>query len=148
MKTIRMPKALLEDWLNTLRSDEVKQGQLKLIDRLDGSMCCLGVLEYCAAGHKAEEVEDNSCPSMHWLDEHDVHFTGSTALIDPAAPTNEGMHSPCVLLDDGCWAGLTIINDGGFASAVLPDKKVYRVEPRSFAEIADLIEAHAETTDA
>lgn len=113
-----MPKALRDDWVATLRSGEVKQGQFRLIND-DGSMCCLGVLEYCVHGHDASKVPRvQALSSPEFLRAHGIHFAmGQT---------------PKFTLSDGTIRSAPIINDRGM---------------HTFDEIADLIEQQIEAIE-
>lgn len=119
-KTIRMPKELLEKWLAALRSGEYKQCAGLLTDDA-GGYCCLGVLQVVADGD-VERNERVGCayhyPSIDWLADHSVKF---------ADEQNE--------LGRGWVPYLPAL--GAVASKA-------NDEGKTFAEIADAIEACAE----
>lgn len=131
-KSIRMPAALLADWLATLRSGEITQAKGTMLS--DEGMCCLGVLQYCAGGHKVEAVEDGKVPSFEWLEKHRIEFK------QVALP---GLSETCCVpyVDVGGNAVMvSVLNDGGVAYDT--GRKKYDSLP--FPEIADLIERQAE----
>lgn len=93
-KTIFMRKEDWQKWDDALRSGEYKQGCDQLFNPVDGSYCCLGVLEHCLTG-RVESDEDNdmgddertndddfvlldNLPSRRWLANHHVRFFGIT----------------------------------------------------------------------
>jgi len=118
MKTIKMPKALADTWLADLRSGKYPQGRRTL--ECDGAYCCLGVLQKGADG-KVERTLGGTVlhlPSPKWLSKHNVEFCESDGALvcNPFLPTL-GMSAASA-------------NDNG----------------KTFAEIADAIEAALETT--
>lgn len=117
---MKMPKALKDDWVATLRSGEVKQGKYRLITWADdGSvdMCCLGVLEYCAFGHDAKKVPlHEATPSHDFIAEHGIDFGAKYNTVP------------------------TFLVGGGQQTAVFLNDCL----GKSFADIADLVEQQIE----
>lgn len=115
--TIKMPKELLDKWLEALRSGKYPQGRRFL--KKGGAYCCLGVLQMTVDG-KCERYPDDThgyraLPSQEWLARNGVKFSGwGDCGQIPFLPTLS------------CSA--TDAND---------------VKEKSFAEIADAIEACA-----
>lgn len=77
-KTIRMPAALADKWLEALRSGNYKQEQGGLcVESDDGPVgyCCLGVLQLVADGDVERSFGvPNALPSVAWLNSHGVDF--------------------------------------------------------------------------
>lgn len=115
-----MDKLIKEMWVQALRSGEYQQGKSCLND--GGSMCCLGVL----------------------CDLHRKEFNGEWRPVDDRTRLTYGSSAGGHYLPHEVmqWAGLSDVNpklrDGSFLSnhndGYLMDR------PRTFSEIADLIE--------
>jgi hypothetical protein len=114
-KTIRMPKELLDKWLAALRSGEYKQTDGVMHDREENSFCCLGVLQHSVCG-RGVEANDEYLPSSDWLEQRGIVFLdgSGTRSTDPFLPKVK--------------SSAATANDEG----------------KTFAEIADAIEACAE----
>jgi hypothetical protein len=120
-KTIRMPKELLEKWLAALRTNSIDGKPItqatEVLHNGKGGYCCLGVLQVCAAGRTQKNVTDDvQLPSLSWLTKHGVEFYGERG-------------STC----DSPW--LPSLNEAASSA---------NDQGKSFAEIADAIEACAE----
>lgn len=119
IKTIWMPKDMLAKWLEALRSGEYKQARESLCD--GKGYCCLGVLQKVVDG-RVETQEyfggqfAGALPTKDWLKKNQVVF-----LSDDGTPTE----TPAL---PALGMAASEANDNG----------------RSFAEIADAIEACAE----
>jgi hypothetical protein len=120
-----MKKEIMQDWVKALRSGEYKQGQEAL--KIGDSYCCLGVL--CDLYRKNVE----GAPEWDSLDDYMNMLAALPAAVQEWAgmKTNDGMYPT----DEGSSRFLVTDNDGD------PD---HSQEPKSFAEIADIIEAHGE----
>ena len=119
--TIRMPKELLAKWLAALRGGEYAQCRMAMKSLEVGgrpSYCCLGVLVEVSGEDPATE-EHSGVPSEQWAQRHGVSFT--------KAPAGAYGH-PCNPHLPGLGTTAADANDQG----------------RTFAEIADAIEACAE----
>ena len=125
---IKMPKEIAIKWLKALRSGQYKQGYSALVQQEDDDgikgpfYCCLGVLQMEVSG----KCEDLALPSDQWLKAHKIDFG-----VHPTRgyPTN----NPFV--DTPAYETpkeLAAIND----------------ESINFLQIADIIEANLEYTDA
>lgn len=121
MKTIRMPKELLDKWLAALRSSSINGKPIKqardVLNNGRGGYCCLGVLQKCASGRTTPNREDDEqLPSMRWLERHGIEFRSCANDMDNAPFLPK------------LGAAAANANDDG----------------KTFAEIADAIEACAE----
>lgn len=105
-----------KEWCAKLRSGTYDQGRGQL--RLRNEYCCLGVLCDIAAKH-----------GIGYWDEDVFHTKGSedASVLPPAV---------CQ------WAGIGLDPDIGRGTLSAHNDGVGKLEPHSFAEIADLIEAH------
>lgn len=129
-KTFRIKKEDLDKWLTALRSGEYKQGYGSLQDQ-NGGYCCLGVLQMALDG----EVERtsrfvpgnykpaNACPSAAWAAQKGIYD-----LSDSAAES---------VLRFSAFNPIIMHN---LRAAPANDCRQY-----NFCQIADMIEASAET---
>jgi hypothetical protein len=129
-KTIRMPAALADKWLEALRGGKYRQttGTLRR-ERCAGpdapeGFCCLGVLQMVADGdvERSFDGKPSSLPSFKWQDDHGVIFYHDDLVVDGCSP------SPYLPLLE-CSASRA--NDSGLYD---------------FSKIADAIEAALERT--
>lgn len=120
-----MKKEIMQDWVKALRSGEYKQGRESL--RSQDRYCCLGVL----CDLYAKGVED--APEWDPLDGYMNMFTCLPKGVQDWAEmvSQDGQYSE----EEARLRYLVIDNDG--------DPECSE-EPKSFAEIADIIEARWE----
>lgn len=148
--TIRMPKELLANWLADLRSGKPAKGQgvLQILadPQAEGkdSFCCLGRLQIVAGDNRCEllttvdkELVFRSLPTTAWLRKHRVQFyylltrqTADKSGIETVVEEQKDAQYPYVMYE-GLVRSLTTLNDS-------PKFNL------TFAQIADIIEAHAE----
>lgn len=130
-KTICMPKARFDHWIESLLSGKYIQGKHKLASNAPGCLldkeitlettafCCLGVEQFCNSGYV--ESRDN-LPSKRYMDENLIlYFDASFSLNS----------SPCIVFPD---EKSEYIVDQGFAS-LINDKGA------SFEEIAEMLKS-------
>jgi hypothetical protein len=129
-KTIFMPKADAELVLAVLRDPANKQGHGALFDKDAnngaGGYCCLGLMQCAKTGGRVEaekwghgNVSFRGFPTLDWLNSVGWRFEhGAQATVDPYLPTL------------GCTAS-----------------KANDQKGKTFAEIADAMEACIEYTD-
>lgn len=128
LKTIRMPRHLLETWLTALRSGEYEQGEGAL--HFNGSYCCLGVLQDVVQGYtERDSYNDEELPTRNWLALHGIEFYNSYGALtnNPFIPSKS---TSVAALNDDITLNL--------------DKEAHAFP---FSAIADLIELHAEAVD-
>lgn len=141
IKTIRMPKAILDKWLAALRSGKYKQTQNHL--EKDGGYCCLGVLQCVVDGtvEKAQNTEQArrfdcevgeslGLPTFVWMSKYGIQSHGMDG------PEFETKENPIVYYPSDSRFEC----DNYMTVAELNDN-----EGLNFKEIADLVEACTET---
>lgn len=131
LKTIRMPRHLLETWLAALRSGKYEQGEGAL--EFDGSFCCLGVLQHAVCGRTVrDDYHNEELPDQAWLDHHGITFSNRHGALtnNPFIPSRD--------------TSVAALND---AVAEDPTGGDELKHSNDFNTIADLIELHAEAVD-
>lgn len=103
-------------WLAALRSGEFKQGQSRLKTG-DGAYCCLGVL--C---HITGKLNEEDCTYSE--DDEGRYIQSETDLVPELA------------------AEFSLTDYQGFLVAMNDGTGIYNTDPKSFAQIADWIEAN------
>lgn len=118
-----MKAEIKAQWVQALRSGEYRQGQ-RTMRTNDGAFCCLGVLcDIHAKATGGEWSEPND--SNDWY-----RYMGQGADLPPDILQWAGLNSQNPIVShDGTHSHLSDLNDGAMCKA------------RTFAEIADLIEA-------
>jgi hypothetical protein len=125
----RMNPEIKAQWVAALRSGEYKQGTGRLHLALEEGaekMCCLGVLSHLAYVSGVCDRQATPCNVYAYGRE------GNTATLPQEVTTWSGLD------DDSPYVNgllLTVHNDGD-------DTQERRLFPKSFLEIADLIEEH------
>lgn len=131
MKTIFMPKPMLDAWLEALRSGQFKKGEDFLKDDNDGCTryCCLGVLQEINGGVEENENGDkgSNAPSIEWLEARGIKFRQNGRW---------GFQTPVIRTGEHHAALLTSLNDESVDG--VPIRK-------DFLDIADMIERATET---
>ncbi len=128
LKTIRMPRHLLETWLTALRSGKYTQGEGAL--EHNGAYCCLGVLQHAVEGRTTRDhLNDEELPSADWLHSYGIKFHNryGEQTNNPFIPSRG---TTVAALNDDITLNL--------------DKEAHAFP---FSAIADLIELHAEAVD-
>ncbi len=112
-----MNKEIAKKWVKALRSGKYKQGQKSLctVKGKTAKYCCLGVLCHIL------KTPYEKCGDLKRYDE-------DTAVLPSSVLEKAGMHSCWGETRSGHFSSLTHLNDDG----------------KSFNEIADFIEQHAE----
>lgn len=126
-----MDQALKAKWVEALRSGEYKQGSGVLFDTYAGSYCCLGVLCKVMGAEFGDAVEkdDEEWKSHDFVPHIGDRVLGEDEELKPAVCKELGIPDQFALIK---------LNDG-FGEE--PDQLGF-VRQRSFAEIADYIEAN------
>lgn len=114
-------------WVAALRSGEYEQGRNKL--NTDGKYCCLGVL--CELAHLAGGIVNKDSASTI------VYYDDESSLLPGSVKKWAGLHSNNPYIDAGDdYCAVALLNDGGCEA----DDNTH-IKPRTFTQIADLIEA-------
>ncbi|HET8686479.1 MAG TPA: hypothetical protein VFM18_07420 [Methanosarcina sp.] len=127
-KTVCMPKARFEKWVEALRSGSYLQGRSALKQEIDEtcSFCCLGLEQHINAGYvESGEGMINgkpffnflSLPTPEYLVDNDIVYDGVDGTSTCCSPT---------VWKDGSFCSVAYLNDSGV----------------SFEEIAGILEKH------
>lgn len=125
-----MNETIKAEWLAALRSGEYKQGRGQL--HAEDTFCCLGVLcdLHIKAGQGEWDIDDYSGLYMYMNEREfppiEVMRWAGLEIVNPKV----------------AGTALTSLNDGVEGYDEEEDCEVIYETPRTFAEIADLIEAH------
>lgn len=118
---IRMPQWMKDKWVAALRSGEYKQGRNILKNDINGTYCCLGVLQHVLDG----DVERTHCPIDHPADRSSLPL----GLPSGRWTLDKGIELHSDWVPRGTSYPLYSLNDRG---------------EHTFAEIADIIEKGVE----